>query len=338
MKLLDSIEVTSKSGPHRIELFQGDLTQIPSEHAVDILVISAFPNNYTPTPNSLIGALSRIGVNVRDLARDKEVDLRMSFSCWMSKEIEATSPNIKFRRILVFEPLVRGKPSEVVGDIFQSLMPFVYVKPYVKSIAMPLVATGNQGIRPERILEPLISAAINWFSLGLPVKVIKIVEHSEQKAIELKGAFSVLKQRYAPHSPNKNSTRDFRYDFFISYSHQDYDHVEFLYNELKLAKSSLRIFMDRRNLQVGSAWQQELYEAIDDCAQVIVVYSPTYLSSKICKEEYNIALLRHREEGNVLVPLYLKSAQLPTYMRLIQFIDCREADHHKLREACRLIL
>lgn len=339
MELLDFIEVSSGLATHRIELFHGDLSDMPPEHAVDVLVISAFPDNYVPVYTTLIGALSRIGVQVMELSRDKEADLRDTFSCWMSKTLEPTSPRLQFKRILVFEPLTRGTPSEVVGDIFQSLMPFVHTDPYVKSIAMPLVATGRQGVAPEQMLIPLIEAAVNWLALGLPVEVIKIVEHSREKALELKGAFAVLKHQYgmvADTSP-KVPTR-FKYDFFISYSHDDFQAVDFLYNALLSAHPEARIFMDRQNLTVGAAWQQELYETIDDCKQVITVYSPTYLSSKVCKEEYNIALMRHREEGDVLVPIYLQSAQLPTYMRLIQFIDCRESDQDKLQNACQLIL
>ena len=44
------------------------------------------------------------------------------------------------------------------------------------------------------------------------------------------------------------------------------------------------------------------------------------------------------KEGDVLIPLYLYSAHLPTYMKLIQFIDCRENDTTKILDACREIL
>lgn len=89
----------------------------------------------------------------------------------------------------------------------------------------------------------------------------------------------------------------------------------------------------------STSGQQEIYEALDDCNKVMALYSPGYLMSKVCKEEYNIALFRHRDsESGTLLPIYLYNAQLPSYMHLVQFIDCREGDRDKLRAACQHIL
>ena len=84
-------------------------------------------------------------------------------------------------------------------------------------------------------------------------------------------------------------------------------------------------------LQPGAAWQQRIFESLDASRAVICVFSPDYLTSKICIEEFNIALLRHRESlQGVLLPLYLYTAELPTYMKLVQYEDVREGDQTKL--------
>lgn len=103
-------------------LFKGDLTKLPEREAVDALVVSAFPDDYTPTSTSLIGALERVGVSVAELAQNKEVDLRDFSSCWLSHPINRK--HVYFRRILCFEPWYRGRAPEVVGDIFRSIAPF----------------------------------------------------------------------------------------------------------------------------------------------------------------------------------------------------------------------
>lgn len=337
MQLLDQLAIVSSAQKHTIELYHGDLTDIDDINAVDVLVVSAFPNNYHPVNKSLIGALAKKGVSVRDLAEDKAEDLRESFSSWMSKPIADKQTGINFDRILVFEPRLKGEPAEFVGDIFQSLIPFVHGEPHIHSIAMPIVGSGRQQFSAIEIFQSLLDAAVNWCLLGLPVDRIKIVEFNQLKAMELKGAFAILKQQYANLAEPEHQ-QAFKYDLFISYSHENTREVDFLYGELKKLKPDLKIFLDRQDLSAGSAWQTDLYETLDECKKVIAVYSPTYLTSRVCKEEYNIALMRHREEGDVLIPLYLYSANLPTYMKLIQFIDCREYDQTKILDACRVIV
>ena len=192
MELLDKITVFHQDEEKQIELYKGDLTAIPQDKAVDVLVISAYPNLYEPDPNSLVKCLLEKNVDVKELAKDKAVDLRQNFSCWLSKDISGQN----FKKILCFEPLSRGNPSELVGEIFQSLMPFVFVPPGIKSIAMPLVTSGNQGFAPESILEPLIDAAANWLTMGMPVERISIVEIDEVKSNELLRIFKEIKHKY----------------------------------------------------------------------------------------------------------------------------------------------
>lgn len=331
MKKLDHITVLHGDQERYIELYEGDLTAMSER--VDVLIVSSFPDHYEPTPGTLVGALHQRGISLMALAQDKAVDLRQAFSCWMSKGIASDEPGINFKRILCFEPLARGHPTEVIGDIFQSLMPFVHGNPPIKSIAMPLVATGNQNVPLVDMLEPLLDAAAHWLALGLPVKTLKIVEIDKLKAAELKGAFAVLKRQFAGKVLEKQDT--YKYDVFISYSHDNTEEVTVLVNELMKLRPELRVFLDSSELKTGMAWQQELYETLDNCRKVIAVYSPTYLTSKVCKEEFNIAVFRHRDtEEGVLLPVYLYNSDLPTYMKLIQFTDCREGNLDLLRKAC----
>ena len=106
------------------------------QEAGDLLVLSAFPNDDLPTPSSLIGALYQKNLLVANLARDKELDLRANFSCWLSKEFAPPHPGIQFSRLLCFEPLVRGKPPQVVGDIFRSLAPILGDLPNISTVAI----------------------------------------------------------------------------------------------------------------------------------------------------------------------------------------------------------
>ena len=337
MKLLDSISIRGKKGK-RIELYQGDLTSLHPNEAVDLLVVSAFPNDYIPTPTSLIGALYKKGLSVGSLAaKFKERDLRKNFSCWLSNEFIQPDPGIQFRRILCFEPSVRGEPPELVGDIFRSLTPILAETLDISSIAMPLVAAGDQGYPISSMLIPLLDAAIHWMETGLPLDCIKIVAHSEQAARQAKKVFSERKSVYQHATPP--SQAQVEYDVFISYARENNAEMEILEKQLTTSRPYIRIFIDRKDINIGSPWQPQIFESLDKCRKVVVLFSPDYLNSKVCKEEFNIAWVRSREiDQDMIFPIYLYSADLPTYMKYRNYLDCREGNKAKLLKASDRLL
>lgn len=337
MHLLDSLTIYYEYQPRTIELYHGDLSNMPPEHAVDVLILSAVPGTYSPARGSVIRALNEKGVSVASLAKNKAIDLRENFSCWLSQEISDPPPGIHFKRVLCFEPPTRASAPALVGGIFQSLTPFVTGGMAIQSIATSLVASRTRlGLAVAEIIDVMLEAAVHWMRIGLPIEQIKIVEFDALKAAEAKGAFAVLKKRYAADvSQPAQSRRRYAHDLFISYAHENTVEAQFIVDELLQHKPGLRVFYDRQSLNTGAAWQQALFDALDNCEKVVAIYSPAYLASKVCKEEFNIALFRHREtNGETLLPIYLYSANLPTYMQLIQFSDCREGDKAKLRAAC----
>jgi len=381
MKTLSSIQVHGAK-PRRIELLQGDLTDLGADEGFDLLVVSAFPDDYLPTRTSLIGALHRKGLSVAALAQDKSVDLRDNFSCWLSKPVSLTDPGLRFTRILCFEPSKRGAPPEVVGDIFRALMPILAEAPDINSIALPIVAAGNQGCSVAEMLPPLLDAALGWLEKGLPLDCIKIVTLRDTQAAEAERIFNARKLAYLTPRPaaatplagddfllgggvdrGGASDGNFRsmdsgiaspdpapapafetpaepeYDVFISYSRKNARDSEMLETTLRRLRPEIRIFVDRKNLDVGCAWQIEIFESLDKCRKIVAMLSPEYIASKVCKEEFNIAWLRGREaDDDIIFPLYLYSAPLPTYMKYKNFLDCREGDAQRIEEASRRLL
>jgi len=384
MKFLDSIEISDE---RRIELYQGDLTTLGVHQGFDLLIVSAFPDDYTPTPGSLIGVLDRKGLSVRALAEDKDVDLRDSFSCWLSKEFTSQNSGLKFKRILCFEPLSRGSPPEVVGDIFRALIPIIAEKPDIKTVALPLVAAGGQNYSIAEILTPLLDAAFHWLKRGLPLEQIKIVVKSRAQSLNASEVFSNKKDQYeSSFSPvllfsrsaqKKNHLRNYSedefkqlreylhnfstkagqvtsaripeqrkipeddngYDVFISYSRANAAETDALEFALRKCRPNIRIFVDRKEINVGAAWQPAIFENLDKCRKMVALLSPDYLSSKMCKEEYNIAWIRSREtDEDIIFPIYLYTAGLPTYMKYRNYFDCREGDLSKITDAARKLL
>jgi hypothetical protein len=176
----------------------GDLSAIPAEHATDILVMSAFPDEYIALEGSLIDALEDRGLSVEAMAQDKEVDLRKQLYCWLSKPLStADQQKFNFKRILCFEPGDKIKePEEVVGDIFRCINTFAYDEDK-NELAMPIIATGYQRIAMQKILPALLQAAYFWLKNGLPIKAIKLVVHNEEKALEALPVFREFEKHIA---------------------------------------------------------------------------------------------------------------------------------------------
>jgi len=204
-----------------------------------------------------------------------------------------------------------------------------------------VLAAGRQGWRVDQVLPPLLDAAVHWMSLGLPLTRLEVIEKDPARAEALGTTFASLKPKYdaVPTVVSSSATEPFAYDVFISYARANEAHATALVAELKAQRPDIRIFVDQQELNPGAAWQQSLFEALDACRKVITLYSPEYVASKVCKEEWNIAWCRHREsDESILYPIYLRTAALPTYMRLVQYTDCREADAAGLRDAASAFL
>jgi len=181
-----------------------------------------------------------------------------------------------------------------------------------------------------------LRAAVHWLSQGLPLKCLKIVESVPEKADRLHSAFRSMEFQTHPgvSAPQSNM----RYEAFISYSRNDREYAHVVADALRESNGAARIFVDELELNPGESWQQAIYDILDASARIITLISPDYLQSKVCKEEFNIALFRNREsDANILFPIYLKTTVLPTYMKMVNYADCREADAEKLRRACAKI-
>jgi hypothetical protein len=135
------------------------------------------------------------------------------------------------------------------------------------------------------------------------------------------------------------SQAQIEYDVFHSYSGENDKEMELFEKKLLRSHPNIRIFLDRRDIDIGSPWQPQIFESLDKCRKVVAFFSTDYLKSKVCKEEFNIAWIRCRETGQeILFPPYIYSANLPTYMIYRNYFDCIEGDEMKLRAVSRRLL
>ena len=121
MRLLTQLEISNANGSAIIQLLHGDLSLLPPEHAVDIMVVSAYPGDYQPILHTLVGALYERGLSMYELAAHKEIDLSTQLGCWLSQELPAhLQQRFNMKRIMSFEPrILSSKPEEVVSNVFR---------------------------------------------------------------------------------------------------------------------------------------------------------------------------------------------------------------------------
>ena len=336
MQVVDAIAVDGRPD-RRVDLWWGDLTELAELEATDVLIVSAFLDDYTPTRDSMIGTLDASGLSVAELARDKDLDIRATHSCWLSKPLPAGYPGLRYRRILCFEPDPKSNPPDRVGDIFNALEWILAVRPGIKTAAMPLVAAGDMGSPADGVVRALLGAALPWLEVGLAIDRLSIAVRSEASLAIARDVFAEVKKGYT--SPAAPLSGDVDFDVFISYSHQNKEAADILAKRLREIRSGIRIFLDREYLQAGMAWQEEIYKSVERSRYVVAMLSPDYLASKNCRTEFAIARLHgDRVNRRVLQPVYAYSADLPTRIQILQYFDAREGDTARLSQAAEEIV
>jgi hypothetical protein len=284
----------------------------------------------------LIGALARNGVSVRDLASQKQVDMRRQFSCWLSRPIAA---RFNFRYLLCIESGWRGSPPEITDDLFAALAPFLLTDFRDSSVAMPLIGAGDQGCPTSQMLEAILRAAVAWIERGLKLRLLKIVVRDDGVARDAASIFDSLTQQYKS-PPNMTlkaqAKRDVsnQYDVFVSYSHTQALMAEFLVSALETHTPAPTVFVDSKGLSPGASWPTEIAIALDASRRVVALYSPDYWASRVCKLELSAAFARQVDTGQtVLFPLLLEEVTIPYFFRTLEHIDCRVNDKARLMQA-----
>ena len=376
MKLLSQISIERSQGNGVIQLLQGDLSAIPTEHATDLLVMSAFPGDYIALEGSLIYALNKKGLSVGALAMDKETDLRNQLNCWLSKPLSfADQQKFNFKKILCFEPGEKIKePQEVVSDIFRCINTFAFDDEN-NEIAMPIIGTGYQQVPIQKMLPALLQACNFWLKNGLPLCSIKLVVHNSEKAKYAEQLFNEFKKALPQHKtetsspqvipPLSSSSDDLTkkmderlqkanitpqkippgrkgYNYFLSYAHVHSKEVQLFVDELKKRNTNLSIFYDKDSIPPGGLWIQQISAAIQQADKVLIFLSPEYDKSPVCWDEFQCAkLMEYNRKKSIIQTVYLyghKETEMPLIMGIYSYIDCREGDAEKLQQCVQQLL
>ena len=175
MALKNMLSIETTSGYKNIEIHHGDLSAM--EFSVDILVVSAFRHGYNPTPGTLIEALEKnCQLKVGELFKTKKLDFRETLNAWVSDNLSSS----KFKIIVCLEGLFESlNDSDRIEHYLSDLLAVLSVlqhKGYgIKTIAMPLLGTGQQGISVDLLIPVLMKKAKEMLQTIQEVQTIYFV-------------------------------------------------------------------------------------------------------------------------------------------------------------------
>lgn len=95
-----------------------------------------------------------------------------------------------------------------------------------------------------------------------------------------------------------------KHKIFICYSHEDEALKEKVCNHLKVYKQDLDIWDDRRII-IGTNWEEEIRNSINDCDAAVMLISNSFLLSEFITKIEIPELLQRRENDNIPIWLFI---------------------------------
>lgn len=291
-KLLE-IPVATSQGTKRISVVHGNLCDC--ENQFDIVVCSAFKNEYSPVAGTLIGELMyKKNLSVRELSRDCELDLRTQ-GAWLSKETDSC-----FRRIACIELLgySNRKYTELVNikSAFSTLHYLIEQAALegipVRTIALPVIGSGNQQLDAGYIISPLVTYCLRMLRNIEETEEIIFYELNGQKA-------DFIADRLREINDNESKS-----DVFISYSSKQYDIAIKIYR--LLTENSIRCWMAPQSIPAGSQYYLEISKAINSIKLLLLVLTQDAVNSRFVPKEIGASI----GAGKMIAPFQVGEVRL----------------------------
>ena len=191
------VQIETKTGIKEFELIQADITKLP--FSVDLLCISAFKNDYSPTESSIIGQLFKNGVNIDSLAKDPFLDFRESLGIWVSKEIHYQS----FKQVLCIE-IIGSNYSfiDAVRNLFAVISTLEIQGQKNVSIALPLIGAGDQSLDEKLVISTLLEVTLEFLKYSRYLNKVYFVVNDNEKLIAFDKKMNETLGRVKITSPN----------------------------------------------------------------------------------------------------------------------------------------
>jgi len=193
---LNFVQVDTKTGIKEFELIQGDITALPFE--VDLLSVSAYKNDFSPTSRSVIGHLFRKGINVEQLSKNPYLDFRDSLGVWVS----SGQSNLIFRQLVCVEIIGRNHSFEnAIKNLFATISALEIQGIQNTTLALPLLGSGDQYLETELVIPILIETSLDFLKYSRFLKKIYFIEINDHKASQFNKAMNAALGRTKIKSP-----------------------------------------------------------------------------------------------------------------------------------------
>ena len=182
MPYINQIPISTIYGEKEIEIYNADITKLDFE--VDITVISAYKNSYSPTPNSIVKSLLvNHEISVADLSKNKLLDYSIPLNAWVSNQINSKLT----KHILCIEGIskdiqLNGHCEKSIVNLFTLISILHNNNIPHRKIAIPIIGTGNQKNSLELVIPLLVSKAIYCLENVQQLETIYFVEIDSSKA------------------------------------------------------------------------------------------------------------------------------------------------------------
>jgi len=109
-------------------------------------------------------------------------------------------------------------------------------------------------------------------------------------------------------SAMRDETEQLPVKAFVSYSHQDAEHLKSLRAALSpLVRLQKLQLWDDRDINAGSDWEKVIFQQLDEADIVLCLVSADFVASDFCyKKEFSAALEAHHKGEKTIVPIMLR--------------------------------
>jgi len=308
---LNTFDLSTGDKSCHIRIFPDDLTRTDAYY--DIVVCSAYKGDYAPLYRTLIGSLlENRGISVDRLSRSPEIDQR-SQGCWLSSALEGPIGRVACVELLDIPHYMRGNRDRMNDADVTTLLKssFLVLRHLletaddqgipVRSIALPILGAGCQGIGTEYIAVPLFHQCMKMFATISSLTGIDFYELNPDRANKLNSVLiSLLPQ-------NNHSAKE----IFISYSSKQSCRAHTLHDSL--VKYGFSVWIAPEDIPAGSDYLVEIPPAISSSKAVVLMLTPDALQSPWVRREITCAI----GAGKFLLPAQLNSFDLSQQCRFM---------------------